>query len=453
MAEKVWQPTSGSLHPAVEQFTIGKDPAYDTRLAPWDVLGSLAHARMLGEVGLLSPSEAGSLVGGLQALYPLALAGRLQLAAGVEDIHSEIELRLTAQLGEVGKRLHTGRSRNDQVLLDLSLYFRHALAQLVGEVDALFETLVGQAEKYQRYLLPGFTHFQPAMPSSFGLWFGAYAESLADDLDVLHSAYALANRNPLGSAAGYGSPFPIDRQRTTALLGFDRPHINVVKAQLTRGKLELRVAEALAALGATVARLAYDVCLYVSPSNGFLKLAPGFSTGSSIMPHKQNPDVFELLRAHGNQLASLPATVRHITGNLPSGYHRDYQLLKACLFPALDEALALLQTARLALENLEPADDLLAPAQHDLLFTVEAVAARVMAGEAFRTAYHAVATAVTEGRFVRPPRIPHTLLGGIDNPGFEGIREAFNQALARFPFVQVDQALAALLKTPGSPTL
>lgn len=446
MASKLWQQQPGALHPQVEAFTIGQDPLFDARLAGWDVLGSMAHATMLGEVGLLNPEEATQLVEALKALHNKVLAdGSLAIDSGVEDVHSQVELLLTEQLGEVGKRLHTARSRNDQVLLDINLFLRHELQELASLMQQLFNGLLAQAERHQNYLLPGYTHLQPAMPSSFGLWFGAYAEALADDLDVLQMAYSLANRNPLGSAAGYGSPFAINRARTTELLGFAEPHINVVKAQMSRGKTELRVAQLLAALGSTLSRWAMDVCLYASPNFGFLRLGQGFATGSSIMPHKQNPDVFELIRAEGNLLTALPGQIQALTTNLPSGYHRDYQLLKAVLFPALEKTKELLRIAQLAAQALEPQPDLLMDTKYDLLFTVEEVSKLVGQGVPFRDAYHRVAAAVKDGSFTASRQLQHSHLGSIGQPGFDETRAAFTHRLGQLPFQHVQQAISALL--------
>ena len=349
---KLWQKETTATHQVVEQFTVGRDREMDVRLAPFDILGSLAHIKMLSEVGLLDASEQAILAAELRRLYGLAMNEKFEITEGVEDVHSQVEFLLTEKLGDMGKRIHSARSRNDQVLVDLKLCFRSEIREITEGVHALFDTLIGLSEQHKDVLMPGYTHLQVAMPSSFGLWFGAYAETLTDDLQLWQAVFKIANQNPLGSAAGYGSSLPINRQRTTELLGFDDLNYNVVAAQMGRGKTEQFVAFGLAAFGATLSKLSMDICLFINQNFDFIGLPPTLTTGSSIMPHKKNPDVFELIRARANRLQSLPSEVALLTSNLPSGYHRDFQMLKEVIFPALDEIKNLVAMTEFMIKNL-----------------------------------------------------------------------------------------------------
>jgi argininosuccinate lyase len=440
---KLWQQQS-SLHPEVEKFTTGRDREFDLWLAPFDVLGSIAHAMMLGEVGLLSAEETRSLVNTLREIYQLAAQGDFRLEEGVEDVHSQVELMLTRKLGEVGKKIHTGRSRNDQVLTDIRLLLRQELEQIVQHIHSLFNLLLERADRHSQVLIPGYTHSQPAMPSSFGLWFSAWAESLVDDTLVLEAAWRVINKNPLGAAAGYGTSFPLNRTRTTELLGFDNLNYNVVYAQMGRGKTERIVAYALAGVGATLARMANDVCLFVNPQFGFMRLPDALTTGSSIMPHKKNPDVFELIRAYGNQLQALPNTITLIGTNLMSGYHRDYQILKEHLFPALRQLTECLKIARLMLEQVE----VLSAVHHkqfDNLYSVEEVNRLVLQGVPFRDAYMQVKEEIASGSFRPDKTIRHTHEGSMGNLCLPEIKRMMEEVTARFDFNKVRQATHHLL--------
>src|SRR5687767_6481855 len=369
---KLWQKDKTSLK-EVEKFTIGKDHEMDMYMARFDVLGSLAHIRMLESIGLLKQNELEVLSAELKNIYDKIKNNEFALEDGVEDIHSQVELELTKKRGEVGKKIHSGRSRNDQVLLDVKLYLRYEIEEVVKEVKNLFELLIAQSEKFKDNLLPGYTHLQLAMPSSFGLWFGAYAESLVDDVIILKGAYDIVNKNPLGSAAGYGSSFPINRNLTTTLLGFDDLNYNVVYAQMGRGKSERIVAQAIANVADTLARLSMDVCLYLNQNFGFISFPAELTTGSSIMPHKKNPDVFELIRGHCNRIRALPNEIMMMTTNLPSGYHRDLQLLKEHLFPAFKTLKDCIEIAGLMLNNIEVKKNILADEKYKYLFSVEEV--------------------------------------------------------------------------------
>lgn len=443
---KLWQKDGTVVSEEIEKFTVGRDRELDLRLARFDILGNLAHARMLESIGLLSADEAASLQKALQGLYTAAEAGAFVIEAGVEDVHSQVELLLTRQLGEVGKKIHSGRSRNDQVLVDLKLYVREELKTLTEDIHQLFNTLIFRAKQHQHDLLPGYTHLQVAMPSSFGLWFGAYAEGLLDDLTLLHAAYRLANRNPLGSGAGYGSSFPLDRELTTRLLGFEGLHHNVVYAQMSRGKTEQLALTAVAGLAATLSRMAMDVCLYNSQNFGFLTLPDALTTGSSIMPHKKNPDVAELLRGRTNRLKALPMEITLVMSNLPSGYHRDMQLLKEILMPAFDELRDCLHMADFMLKHIEVKPDLLAGEKYDLMFSVENVNRLVMAGVPFREAYRQVGNAINAGTYAPDRGLLHTHAGSIGNPGFEALEERMQHELAAFRFDIADRALKALVQ-------
>jgi len=446
---KLWNEHS-TLDSRIEAFTIGRDPELDLLLAPWDVLGTLAHVRMLGQVGLLSPEEVERLEPELRALYAAACKGDLRLEAGVEDIHSQVELELVRRLGEVGKKVHSGRSRNDQVLLDLRLFLRAGLERIVQKTEGLARTLLELSERHRDMLMPGYTHTQIAMPSSFGLWFGAFAESLVDDLRLSAAAYAIVNQNPLGSAAGYGSSFPLDRSLTTRLLGFRELSYNALHAQLGRGKTEWFVATALAAVAATLNKLCSDLCLFSSGNFDFFRLPEAFTTGSSIMPHKRNPDVFELIRGRCNLLLALPQQIALLDTNLISGYHRDYQLLKEPLFPALRHLEDGLELLTHALPQLEPNPHILEDPRYRLLFTVEAVNARVQQGTPFRDAYHAVAREVKEGTFHFEGTTRHTHEGSIGNLCNDAIEGKLERVLTEFPFAQVRAALDVLSAGSGA---
>lgn len=443
---KLWQKDKASLA-AVEQFTVGRDREMDAYLAPFDVQGSLAHITMLESIGLLTKEELTVLQKELKNIYREIAAGDFVLEDGVEDIHSQVELLLTRRLGESGKKIHSGRSRNDQVLVDLKLFLRSELESIVHETKTLFDLLQTQSEQYKHYLLPGYTHLQIAMPSSFGLWFGAYAESLVDDLVMLQGAYKVVNKNPLGSAAGYGSSFPLNRTMTTELLGFETLHYNVVYAQMGRGKTEKLVAFALAGIAATLSRMAMDACLFMNQNFGFISFPDELTTGSSIMPHKKNPDVWELIRSHGNKLQALPNEIAMMTVNLPSGYHRDLQLLKENLFPAFTTLRTCLQMSRLMLENIRIKEDILKDEKYQYLFSVEVVNRLVLEGTPFREAYKQVGLDIEKGNFKPDTDLRHTHEGSIGNLGNEAVKAQMEKVLQGFPFDKVHQAIEALVKT------
>lgn len=397
---KLWAKTGTEttlLSEAIERFTTGDDVAYDLQLAPFDVQGSAAHVKMLAKTGLLSGEEAAALLAALDAIMVDIEAGHFEIEPGVEDVHSQVELLLTRRLGDTGKKVHAARSRNDQVLLDMKLWLRHRLQATATQTYTLAKTLLALSEQHRDVLLPGYTHFQVAMPSSFGLWFGAYAEALAEDLFVVEAAYRTANQNPLGSAAGYGSSLPIDRRYTTELLGFEDLNWNVVYAQMTRGKAEKTAAIALAQVAATLGRLCMDVTLYMSQNFGFLSLPSHLTTGSSIMPHKKNPDAFELMRARCNQLQSVPFAIQGVLGNLPSGYHRDLQVLKEHIMPAFRHLTDCLDLATRLLPELLVQPDIAADPRYRYMFSVEAVNALVKKGMPFREAYREVGRAIDAG--------------------------------------------------------
>ena len=430
----------------VERFTIGNDAEFDMLLAPFDVLGSIAHVKMLATVGLMTEDETTVVVGELRRIYAEIEAGAIRIEPGVEDIHSQIELELTARLGDVGKKIHSGRSRNDQALTDIKLFLRHALNGIVLETAALAETLLELSRKYEPYLLPGYTHFQVAMPSSFGLWFGAYAESFADDLLALHGIFSVVNKNPLGSGAGYGSSFPLNRSMTTALLGFDALHVNSVYAQMTRGKTEKMVADGLGNIAATLAKLAADITLYVSQNFGFISFPDALTTGSSIMPHKKNPDVFELIRAKCNSIRSAGTNIAMLTGNLPSGYHRDMQVLKELLFPALGELSACLQMMNYAIVNVRINTGIMHDEKYRFAFSVEDVNRLVVQGVPFRDAYKIVAASIGDGTFTPDYNLRHTHEGSISNTGADSIARSLREAVATFPFAAIAAAMERLLR-------
>lgn len=441
MASKLWEKKT-RVDKDIERYTIGRDAQMDMFLAPYDVLGSMAHATMLESIGLLSKQDLQEILSGLKNIYTTIQDGNFEIEEGVEDIHSQVEMLL----GDVGKKLHSGRSRNDQVLVDLRLFTRAKLQEVVEEVKALFDALIAQSERYKNVLLPGYTHLQIAMPSSFGLWFGAYAESLLDDMQLLLSAYKIVNRNPLGSAAGYGNSFPLNRQLTTDLLGFDSMDYNVVYAQMGRGKTERIVASALASVAGTISKLAFDSCMYTSQNFGFLKLADQFTTGSSIMPHKKNPDVFELTRAKCNKLQGIPQQITMIINNLPSGYFRDLQIIKEVYLPMFDEMIDILVMTRSMIEQVEVNETILNDSKYDLIFSVEEVNKRTLAGTPFRDAYKQVGLEIEAGNFTPDKNIAHTHEGSIGNLCNEQIKGLMQDVLSGFNFSKVEAAQTNLLK-------
>lgn len=431
---KLWQKENTSTSALIETFTVGRDKEFDLLLARYDVQGSIAHVTMLGEVGLMPKDEAEKAVEALKEIAAEIDASRFTIQDGVEDVHSQVEFLLTERIGEIGKKIHSGRSRNDQVAVDIKLYLRAETGHLKEEVKALFDLLIAQSEKYKSVLLPGYTHLQIAMPSSFGLWFGAYAESLVDDLEMLAAAYQVANKNPLGSGAGYGSSFPLNRTRTTELLGFASPNYNAVYAQMTRGKTEKVVAMGISCIAATLSKLAMDCCLYMNQNFGFISFPSELTTGSSIMPHKKNPDVFELIRAKCNRIQATPNELTLLLNNLPSGYHRDLQLTKEILFPAIEELKACLQLCRLMLTQIQVKENILQDEKYKYLFTVEAVNELVNRGIPFREAYKQVGEQVEQGTFnfdLSKP-LQHTHEGSISNLCNEGITQLMETVLAKF---------------------
>ncbi|MCX6207501.1 MAG: argininosuccinate lyase [Bacteroidetes bacterium] len=442
---KLWQKNT-TVSAAVEKFTVGKDKEFDLMLAPFDVLGNIAHAKMLASVGLLTNEEAASLIKELQSIYTFAAAGELTIDDSVEDIHSQIEFLLTKALGDTGKKIHSARSRNDQVLVDIKLFLRNEIEELVKAVQPFFELLITQSEKYKSDLLPGYTHLQLAMPSSFGLWFGAYAESLVDDLITLQSAYQVVNKNPLGSAAGYGSSFPINRTMTTELLGFADLNYNVVYAQMGRGKAERITAQAMANLAETLARLSMDMCLYLNQNFDFVSFPAELTTGSSIMPHKKNPDVFELIRSHCNRIKALPNEISMMTTNLPSGYHRDLQLLKEHLFPAFQTLKDCLSMAQLMLENISVKQNIMKDEKYQYAFSVEAVNKLVLEGLPFRDAYKKVGIEIESSNFEISSDVHHVHEGSIGNLCNDQISKMMQAVLVKFEFEKVDKAITQLIK-------
>ncbi len=443
---KLWQKETTSISEKIEKFTVGRDREMDLYLAPYDVLGNIAHAKMLESVGLLKKDELTALEAELKNIYQEILQGKFEIEDGVEDVHSQVELMLTRKLGDVGKKIHSGRSRNDQVLVDMKLFTRSRLEEVAVASRKLFDLLVKRSNQHKNDLLPGYTHLQIAMPSSFGLWFGAYGEALVDDMAMIQTAYKLSNKNPLGSGAGYGSSFPLNRTMTTELLGFEALHYNVVYAQMSRGKTEQTALTAIAALSSTISRMAMDVCLYNSQNFAFVTLPDDLTTGSSIMPHKKNPDVAELLRAKTNRLKALPTEITMVMSNLPSGYHRDMQLLKELLMPAFDEILDCLDIAHFMLEHLEVKPDLLVDKKYDLLFSVERVNELVVQGVPFRDAYRQVGKEINEGTYKASRTLNHTHEGSIGNLCNDQITELMNAEMARFKFEKVHTAVENLLK-------
>jgi argininosuccinate lyase len=441
---KLWQKDKASLK-EVETFTVGKDREMDMYLAPFDVLGSLAHIEMLESVGLLTKKELNQLQAELKNIYQQIQKGEFRLQDDVEDIHSQIELLLTQKLGDVGKKIHSARSRNDQVLVDIKLFLRNELEGLVKSIQSLFDLLQTQSEKYKGHLLPGYTHLQLAMPSSFGLWFGAYAESLVDDVITIKAAYDVVNKNPLGSAAGYGSSFPINRALTSQLLGFEDLNYNVVYAQMGRGKAERIVAQALANVADTLSKLSIDACLYLNQNFGFISFPAELTTGSSIMPHKKNPDVFELIRSHCNRIKVLPSEIMMMTTNLPSGYHRDLQLLKEHLFPAFKTLKDCIDMAGLMLSNIEIKKDILADEKYKYLFSVEEVNKLVNAGVPFRDAYKKIGMDIEANNFKYDTTLNHTHEGSIGNLCTDKIKTQMQMIMESFPFAPVEKAIKNLI--------
>ena len=428
----------------IERFTIGRDRELDLYLAPYDLLGSMAHIIMLEHIGLLTADELETLLAALRRLYAQAKEGQFVIEEGVEDVHSQVELMLTRELGDIGKKIHSGRSRNDQVLVDLKLFTRDQIRDVALLVKQLFDALLAQSERHKHVLMPGYTHLQVAMPSSFGLWFGAYAEGLADDLQLLQAAWRITNRNPLGSAAGYGSSFPLNRQLTTDLLGFDSMDYNVIYAQMGRGKTERNVAFALAGIAATVGKLAFDACLFNSQNFGFVTLPADCTTGSSIMPHKKNPDVFELTRAHCNKLQGLPQAITLIMNNLPSGYFRDLQIIKELFLPAFDELKDCLRMTAYIVERMQVNEHILDNPIYGPMFSVEEVNRLTESGVPFRDAYKQVGLSIEAGTFTPNTHIHHTHEGSIGNLCNDRIAALMDETLAGFQFEKMDAAVARL---------
>ena len=441
---KLWQKDT-DVNKEIERFTVGRDREMDLLLAEFDVLGSMAHTTMLESIGLLEKNELPVLKQELKNIFKEIKEGKFTIEDGVEDVHSQVELLLTKRLGDVGKKIHSGRSRNDQVLLDLKLYTRDAIKNVVLSSKQLFDLLITQSEKYKDHLLPGYTHLQIAMPSSFGLWFGAYAESLADDMNMLLAAYRISNKNPLGSAAGYGSSFPLNRTMTTQLLGFDDLNYNVVYAQMGRGKTEKNVAAAMGSVAYTLSKMAMDITLYINQNFGFISFPDELTTGSSIMPHKKNPDVFELIRAKCNKVQALANEVTLITSNLPSGYHRDLQIIKESFLPAFTDLIDCLNMAHYMLQNIRVKENILSDEKYKYLFSVEVVNNLVLEGVPFREAYKQVGAMINEDKFNPGTTVNHTHEGSIGNLCNKAIVNQMDSVLKEFQFEKVDQKLKELL--------
>jgi argininosuccinate lyase len=443
--DKLWT-KNVQMTDEIERFTVDKDREMDLYLAKYDVLGSMAHITMLESIGLLTKDELQQLLTALRTIYQEAEMGRFVIEEGVEDVHSQVELMLTRQLGDIGKKIHSGRSRNDQVLVDLKLFIRDQLKELVTLTEALFHELIEKSNAYKDVLMPGYTHLQVAMPSSFGLWFGAYAESLADDMQYLLAAWRITNRNPLGSAAGYGSSFPLNRQMTTDLLGFDSMDYNVVYAQMGRGKTERNVAFSMASIAGTLAKLAFDACMFNSQNFGFVKLPDECTTGSSIMPHKKNPDVFELTRAKCNKIQALPQTVMLIMNNLPSGYFRDLQIIKEAFLPSFDELKDCLRMAAYIINKMKVNEHILDNPIYDNMFSVEEVNRLASNGMPFRDAYKKVGLDIESGNFTPNKQIHHTHEGSIGNLCNDRIEALMQKTIDEFGFFKVEEAVKALVK-------
>ena len=445
MSSKLWE-KNFEINKEIERFTVGRDREMDMYLAKYDVLGSMAHITMLETIGLLEKDELDRLLAELKGIYATCESGEFAIEDGVEDVHSQVELMLTRRLGDMGKKIHSGRSRNDQVLVDLKLFIRNEIKEIAGLVKALFDELIQKSEQYKGVLMPGYTHLQVAMPSSFGLWFGAYAESLTDDMLFLQAAWRMANRNPLGSAAGYGSSFPLDRTMTTELLGFDTMDYNVVYAQMGRGKTERNTAFAMASVAGTLAKMAFDACMFNSQNFAFVRLPKECTTGSSIMPHKKNPDVFELIRAKSNKLQALPQQITLIMNNLPSGYFRDLQIIKEEFLPAFDELKDCLRMAAYIINRMEVNEHILDDKRYDLMFSVEEVNRLAAAGMPFRDAYKKVGLDIEAGRFTPDKNIHHTHEGSIGNLCNDRISALMDTILDGFTFKKAEQAEKNLLK-------
>ncbi len=442
--KKLWDKNI-STDKLIEAYTIGKDRELDVLLAPYDVLGTIAHIRMLANIGLLAAEELKVLHAELVAIFDSIHKENFSIEQGVEDVHSQIELMLTRKLGNIGKKIHSGRSRNDQVLVDLKLFIRHQLYITAQQIAKTAQKLLALSEKHKDILMPGYTHMQVAMPSSFGLWFGAYAESLTDDLEFIKNAFHLVNRNPLGSAAGYGSSFPLNRELTTQLLGFEGMNVNSVYAQMGRGKAEKLVAFTLASVGGTLSKFAMDVCLFMNQNFSFIHFPDHLTTGSSIMPHKKNPDVFELIRAKGNKWQTLPNEIAMITANLPHGYHRDLQLLKENFIPVFEDINNTLEVLQVMLENIQINEKCINDNKYNFLFSVEEVNKQVQQGVPFRDAYKNVAKKIEENRFIPDNNIQHTHTGSIGNPGNELIKTRLQKIINHFEYSKIDKALKHLL--------
>lgn len=444
MAQKLWE-KNVQVNAEIDRFTVGRDRELDIYLAKHDVLGSMAHITMLESIGLLTADELDVLLKELKVIYASAERGEFVIEDGIEDVHSQVELMLTRKLGDVGKKIHSGRSRNDQVLLDLKLFTREQLKRVSEAVERLFHVLIVQSNRYKNILMPGYTHLQIAMPSSFGLWFGAYAESLVDDMVFMQAAYKICNRNPLGSAAGYGSSFPLDREMTTRLLGFDSMNYNVVYAQMGRGKMERNVAFALASIAGTLSKLAFDACMFSCQNFGFVKLPDECTTGSSIMPHKKNPDVFELTRAKCNKIQALPQQIMMIMNNLPSGYFRDLQIIKEVFLPAFEELEDCLHMTTYIMDKIKVNEHILDDDKYLYMFSVEEVNRLAAQGMPFRDAYKKVGLDIEAGQFVHTKQVHHTHAGSIGNLCNDKIEALMKQVMLGFKFEEVDRAEKLLL--------
>ncbi|WP_276091257.1 argininosuccinate lyase [Pedobacter sp. JY14-1] len=441
---KIWQKNT-IVNKDIETFTVGRDRELDLQMAAFDVLGSLAHVQMLESIGLMTADDLTAVQKELKQIYAEIASGDFVIEDSVEDVHSQVEWLLTQRIGDAGKKIHSGRSRNDQVLVDLKLYFRHCIEEVVGHTSVLFGKLIELSNTHKDKLLPGYTHLQIAMPSSFGLWFGAYAESLVDDMELMLAAWKVCNKNPLGSAAGYGSSFPLNRTLTTQLLGFENLNFNVVYAQMGRGKTERILAQAMSSVAATLAKMAMDVCLFINQNFGFISFPDELTTGSSIMPHKKNPDVFELIRSRCNKIQALPNEIAMMTVNLPSGYHRDLQLLKENLFPAITSLNECLEMTVFMLQHISIKEDILKDHKYDYLFSVEVVNDLVLKGTPFREAYKEVGAMIDKGTFQPETHVNHTHEGSIGNLCNESIEALMTQVLSQFGFEKVQNAVQRLL--------
>ena len=442
---KIWQKNI-QVNKGIEVFTVGKDRELDLQMAAFDVLGSLAHVEMLASINLLTADELEEVKAALKVIYQEIEEGKFTIDGTVEDVHSQVEWLLTQRIGEAGKKIHSGRSRNDQVLVDLKLYFRSRIEEIVTNTSTLFDQLITLSNTHKDKLLPGYTHLQIAMPSSFGLWFGAYAESLVDDMEVMLAAYKVCNKNPLGSAAGYGSSFPLNRTLTTELLGFEKLNYNVVYAQMGRGKTERILGQAMANVAATLAKMSMDVCLFINQNFGFISFPDELTTGSSIMPHKKNPDVFELIRARCNKIQALPNEITMMTTNLPSGYHRDLQLLKENLFPAITSLNECLEMTTFMLQNISIKENILDDKKYDYLFSVDVVNELALNGTPFREAYKIVGETIENGTFAPNKSLKHTHEGSLGNLCNSEINNMMNEVLEQFKFDKVEKAIAKLIK-------